>query len=145
MAHTELQIKRVYAEPSPDDGKRILVDRLWPRGLSKEKAKVDIWLKDVAPSNELRKWFAHDPEKWPEFRRRYIAELKTAGAPLALLRQQVSQRKVTLLYGARDEEHNDAGEPMRPDMYPEASSPTTNCPITRARRANSASCKAMTR
>jgi uncharacterized protein YeaO (DUF488 family) len=108
MTHTQLQIKRVYAEPSPEDGKRILVDRLWPRGLSKEKAKVDIWLKDVAPSNELRKWFAHAPEKWSEFRRRYIAELKTAGAPLALLRQQVSQGKVTLLYGARDQEHNEA-------------------------------------
>jgi uncharacterized protein YeaO (DUF488 family) len=108
MAHTELQIKRIYAEPSPEDGKRILVDRLWPRGLSKEKARVDLWLKEVAPSNELRKWFAHDPKKWPEFKRRYIAELKTLGAPLVLLRQQVSHGKVTLLYGARDEEHNEA-------------------------------------
>ena len=108
MAHTELQIKRVYAEPSQEDGKRILVDRLWPRGLTKQKAKVDLWLKEVAPSNELRKWFAHDPKKWPEFERKYIEELKTVGAPLALLRQQVRQGKVTLLYGARDEEHNEA-------------------------------------
>jgi uncharacterized protein YeaO (DUF488 family) len=108
MAHTELQIKRVYAEPSQEDGKRILVDRLWPRGLTKQKARVDLWLKEVAPSNELRKWFAHDPKKWPEFERRYIEELKTVGEPLALLRQQVSQGKVTLLYGARDEEHNEA-------------------------------------
>jgi uncharacterized protein YeaO (DUF488 family) len=108
MAHAELQIKRVYAEPSQDDGKRILVDRLWPRGLTKEKARVDLWLKEVAPSNELRKWFAHDPKKWPEFERKYIEELKAVGEPLALLRQQVSQGKVTLLYGARDEEHNEA-------------------------------------
>ena len=103
MTHTKLRIKRVYEEPGEDDGKRILVDRLWPRGMSKEKARVDLWLKEVAPSNELRKWFAHDPSKWPEFKRRYIAELKTVGAPLALLRQQLSQGKVTLLYGARDE------------------------------------------
>src|SRR5580698_1174940 len=108
MAQAQLSIKRVYAESSENDGKRILVDRLWPRGLTKEKARVDLWLKEVAPSNELRKWFAHDPKKWSEFKRRYIAELKTAGEPLAVLRQQVSHGKVTLLYGARDEEHNEA-------------------------------------
>jgi uncharacterized protein YeaO (DUF488 family) len=118
MAQAELQIKRVYAEPSHEDGKRILVDRLWPRGLTKEKARADLWLKDVAPSNELRKWFAHDPKKWPEFKRRYIEELKTLGEPLAVLRQQVNHGKVTLLYGARDEEHNEAVvlfEMLRPD------------------------------
>ena len=108
MAHTELQIKRVYGDPSQEDGTRILVDRLWPRGLTKQKAKIDIWLKGVAPSNELRKWFAHDPKRWPEFERRYIEELKTVGEPLTQLRQQVSQGKVTLLYSARDEEHNEA-------------------------------------
>ena len=108
MAHTELQIKRVYADASQEDGTRILVDRLWPRGLTKQKARVDIWLKEVAPSNELRKWFAHDPQRWHEFERRYIEELKTAGEPLTQLREQVSQGKVTLLYGARDEEHNEA-------------------------------------
>jgi uncharacterized protein YeaO (DUF488 family) len=108
MAYTELKIKRVYAEPSQEDGKRILVDRLWPRGLTKQKARVDLWLKDVAPSNELRKWFSHDPQKWPEFKRKYIEELKAVGEPLALLRQQVIHGKVTLLYGARDEEHNEA-------------------------------------
>jgi uncharacterized protein YeaO (DUF488 family) len=108
MAHSELQIKRVYAEPSPEDGKHILVDRLWPRGLTKQKAKVDLWFKEVAPSTQLRKWFAHDPTKWPEFERKYIEELKTAGEPLALLRQQTRQGKVTLLYGARDELHNEA-------------------------------------
>ena len=71
-----IQLKRVYEEPSPADGFRILVDRLWPRGISKEEACVDLWLKEVAPSDELRKWFDHDPERWPEFRARYRAELK---------------------------------------------------------------------
>ena len=108
MSLSELQIKRVYAEPSPEDGTRILVDRLWPRGLTKQKAKVDLWLKDVAPTTELRKWFAHDPGKWPEFKHRYIEELKTTNDPLALLRQKVKQGKVTLLYGARDQQHNEA-------------------------------------
>jgi uncharacterized protein YeaO (DUF488 family) len=108
MTQTELRIKRVYAEPSRDDGKRILVDRLWPRGLTKEKAKVDLWLKEVAPSNELRKWFAHDPKKWPEFKRRYADELKTHSEPLALLRREASHGTTTLLYGAKDEEHNEA-------------------------------------
>src|SRR3954464_15661464 len=108
MAHEEVQIKRVYAEPDREDGKRILVDRLWPRGLTKQKAKVDLWLKEVAPSSELRKWFAHAPARWLEFKRKYIEELKTSREPLALLRHEVSQGKVTLLYGPRDEEHNEA-------------------------------------
>jgi uncharacterized protein YeaO (DUF488 family) len=108
MAQRQIRIKRVYEEPTKDDGKRILVDRLWPRGLTKEKARVDLWLKDVAPSNELRKWFSHDPKKWPEFKRKYVEELKTQAAPLALLRHEASQGPVTLLYGARDEEHNEA-------------------------------------
>jgi uncharacterized protein YeaO (DUF488 family) len=108
MAQRQIRIKRVYEEPTKDDGKRILVDRLWPRGLTKEKARVDLWLKDVAPSNELRKWFAHDPKKWPEFKRKYVEELKTQAAPLATLRHEASQGPVTLLYGARDEEHNEA-------------------------------------
>jgi uncharacterized protein YeaO (DUF488 family) len=104
----KLHIKRVYAEPGGDDGKRILVDRLWPRGLTKEKARVDLWLKEVAPSNELRKWFGHDPNKWPEFKRRYVEELKALGGPLALLRQEAAHGATTLLYGAKDEEHNEA-------------------------------------
>jgi uncharacterized protein YeaO (DUF488 family) len=108
MTQNQLHIKRVYAEPSQDDGKRILVDRLWPRGLTKEKAKVDLWLKEVAPSNDLRKWFSHDPKKWPEFKRRYAEELKTQTEPLAQLRQEASHGTVTLLYGARDEQHNEA-------------------------------------
>jgi uncharacterized protein YeaO (DUF488 family) len=108
MAERVVRIKRVYVEPSEDDGERILVDRLWPRGLTKAKAKVDLWLKEVAPSNELRKWFAHDPDRWLEFKRRYVAELKTTAKPLTLLKQDASRGTVTLLYGARDEEHNEA-------------------------------------
>src|SRR5271154_3765718 len=108
MPLTEVRTKRVYAEPSPDDGKRILVDRLWPRGLTKEKARVDLWLKDVAPSNELRKWFAHDPAKWPEFKARYKAELKHSAPQLAILKQAVTRGTTTLLYGAKDTEHNQA-------------------------------------
>ena len=102
------RIKRVYDESDRTDGKRILVDRLWPRGLTKEKARVDLWLKDVAPSNELRRWFGHDPKKWPEFKRRYKKELKTFGSPLLTLREEAKKNAVTLLYGARDQEHNEA-------------------------------------
>jgi uncharacterized protein YeaO (DUF488 family) len=108
MTPKEIRIKRVYAEPSQEDGKRILVDRLWPRGLTKEKAKVDLWMKEVAPSNELRKWFAHDPRKWPEFKRKYVGELRAQSEPLAQLRREANHGTVTLLYGARDEEHNEA-------------------------------------
>ncbi|WP_263359608.1 DUF488 domain-containing protein [Acidicapsa ligni] len=103
-----VQIKRVYEEPGEADGIRILVDRLWPRGLTKAKAAVDIWMKEIAPSNELRKWFAHDPVKWEEFRTRYIDELKKNSQQVLLLRQQVEKGTTTLLYGARDEEHNEA-------------------------------------
>lgn len=103
-----IKLKRVYEEPANEDGTRILVDRLWPRGLTKEKARVDLWLKEVAPSNELRKWFAHDPAKWPEFRARYKAELKHNGPQVALLKQAVSRGRATLIYGAKDTEHNEA-------------------------------------
>lgn len=101
-------IKRVYAEPKDSDGTRILVDRLWPRGLTKNKARVDLWLKEVAPSNELRKWFAHDAKKWAEFQKRYADELKAEPEALKALKQEVKKGPVTLLYGAHDEEHNQA-------------------------------------
>ncbi len=103
-------IKRVYDQPEPGDGTRILVDRLWPRGLSKERAKVDAWLKEVAPSNDLRKWFGHDPEKFAEFRRRYEAELASGPGQeaLARLRDLARQGPVTLVFAAHDSEHNDA-------------------------------------
>jgi uncharacterized protein YeaO (DUF488 family) len=101
-------IKRVYDEPSQSDGTRILVDRLWPRGLTKEKAKVDVWLKEIAPSSELRKWFGHDPKRWVEFQHRYLDELKTRGEPLAQLRQEAAHSPVTLVFAARDVAHNEA-------------------------------------
>jgi uncharacterized protein YeaO (DUF488 family) len=103
-----LAIKRVYLEPVPADGFRILVDRLWPRGLSKQKAKVDLWLKEVAPSTELRKWFQHDPAKWAEFQKRYKQELKSKGDQLDIIKEKLHHGPVTLLYGAKDEEHNEA-------------------------------------
>jgi uncharacterized protein YeaO (DUF488 family) len=102
-----IKLKRVYAEPSPSDGTRILVDRLWPRGLTKERAAVDLWLKEVAPSNELRKWFSHDPAKWPEFKTRYRAELKQNPEAVAELKH-AAKGTTTLLFGAKDEDHNEA-------------------------------------
>jgi uncharacterized protein YeaO (DUF488 family) len=102
------QMKRVYEKPSRTDGLRILVDRLWPRGLTKEKAAVKLWLKDVAPSSELRKWFGHDPAKWKQFQTRYRKELRQKKDAINMLRQKNKDRTVTLLYGARDEEHNEA-------------------------------------
>lgn len=103
-----IKIKRVYDAPEDADGTRVLVDRLWPRGLTKEKAQVDLWLKEIAPSTELRKWFGHDPKKWAGFKDRYAAELKLHGGPLSTLRQEAARGPVTLLYAARDEEHNEA-------------------------------------
>jgi Uncharacterized conserved protein len=103
-----MKIKRVYDKPDKDDGVRILVDRLWPRGLTKEKASVDLWLKDIAPSTELRKWFGHDPSKWDEFKKRYCQELKNNKEPGILLKEQLKKGMVTLVYGARDEDHNEA-------------------------------------
>jgi uncharacterized protein YeaO (DUF488 family) len=103
-----VQIKRVYEPRSASDGKRILVDRLWPRGLSREKAGVDLWLKDIAPSTELRKWFGHDPAKWTEFQKRYRAEVKENAEPLTALKREAKAGLVTLLFGAKDEEHNEA-------------------------------------
>jgi len=102
------KIKRVYEKPEKEDGFRILVDRLWPRGLTKEKAKVDLWLKEIAPSTELRKWFAHDPEKWEEFKKRYLSELKKNKEPVAQLKEKMKEGNVTLIYAAKDETHNEA-------------------------------------
>jgi uncharacterized protein YeaO (DUF488 family) len=103
-----IQIKRVYEKPDAGDGTRILVDRLWPRGLTKDKARVDLWLKDVAPSTNLRRWFAHDPAKWTEFQARYREELKNDKEQISLLKQKAAKGRITLVYGARDEEHNEA-------------------------------------
>lgn len=102
------QVKRVYEPPAPGDGLRALVDRLWPRGLSKESAAIDEWLRELAPSNELRRWFGHDPARWNEFRRRYAAELAPQREAIARLRQLGARRRVTLLFGAKDLRHNNA-------------------------------------
>lgn len=104
----QVKIKRVYAQPDKSDGTRILVDRLWPRGLTKEKAQVDLWLKEVAPSTELRKWFSHDPEKWTEFQARYKAELKDHREQIEFLKKEGAKGTVTLLYGTKDEQLNEA-------------------------------------
>lgn len=103
-----IQVKRIYDKIDERDGFRILVDRLWPRGLSRNMAKVELWLKDIAPSNELRKWFAHDPEKWAEFRRRYYEELKDKKEEVLVISEKAQGGTVTLLYGAKDEKHNNA-------------------------------------
>ena len=102
-----IRIKRVYDTPSPQDGKRILVDRLWPRGLTKEQAHIDTWLKDIAPSNELRQWFNHDVDKWDEFVRKYTDEVTANHAALAALRE-LADHHITLVYAAKDEQHNNA-------------------------------------
>jgi uncharacterized protein YeaO (DUF488 family) len=103
-----ISLRRVYEPPIPEDGRRILVDRLWPRGLSKETARIDLWLREVAPSADLRRWFGHDPTRWPEFRRRYRDELAANPAALAVLLDVACRGDVTLVYGARDERHNQA-------------------------------------
>ena len=103
-----LRLKRAYEPSARGDGYRILVDRLWPRGLSKRKAAVDEWLKEIAPSTELRRWFQHDPKKWPEFQKRYRLELRGHRDLLREIAQRAARRTVTLLYSARDETHNDA-------------------------------------
>jgi len=103
-----LALKRIYEKSDTNDGIRILVDRLWPRGLTKEKANVDIWLKDIAPSTELRKWFHHDPEKWKAFKQKYVSELNNNQEGVRYLKEQIKKGKVTLLYASKDEEHNEA-------------------------------------
>ena len=103
-----IRVKRVYDKPEHSDGSRILVDRLWPRGLSKERARIDIWLKDVAPSNDLRKWFAHNPKKWAEFKKRYFKELAGKKDLIEFILNTEKQGAVSLLYGAKDEKFNNA-------------------------------------
>ena len=103
-----IRIKRAYEPAESGDGTRILIDRLWPRGVSKEDARLDDWLKEIAPSSDLRKWFGHDPQRWTEFQKRYREELKQHEDMLRHLRELASEGTVTLVYGAKDEEHNDA-------------------------------------
>lgn len=103
-----IRLKRAYDAPARADGLRILVERLWPRGVRKDQAAIDLWLKDLAPSTELRQWFQHDPAKWAEFRRKYWAELQRRGDLLALLKRRTEEGPVTFVYAASDERHNSA-------------------------------------
>lgn len=103
-----LRIKRIYDSASSEDGKRILIDRLWPRGMKKEEAKIDEWLKDIAPSDELRKWFSHDPSRYREFKKRYIKELEKKSDILQRIKNEGKKETVTLLFSAKDVEHNNA-------------------------------------
>jgi uncharacterized protein YeaO (DUF488 family) len=108
MSGNSIAIKRVYEPAADSDGQRVLVDRLWPRGIKKDDARLDLWLKHIAPSDELRKWFGHDPERWVEFQKRYREELKGKGDAVEELRDLLAKGKVTLLFGAHDEKHNNA-------------------------------------
>jgi len=103
-----IRIKRIYDVPTSDDGVRILVDRFWPRGLSKEKARVDLWLKEIAPSNELRKWYGHDPKKWAEFREKYFKYLDMKRELVNQIIQKIKEGDVTLLYSSKEEKLNNA-------------------------------------
>ncbi len=103
-----VKTKRIYDPPSPEDGRRVLIDRLWPRGVKKEEAKIDEWLRDIAPSTELRKWFAHDPEKWREFKGRYKKELNNKTELIEALRAEAKKGTLTLLFAAKDTEHVNA-------------------------------------
>jgi uncharacterized protein YeaO (DUF488 family) len=103
-----IRLKRAYEAPAPDDGTRILIDRLWPRGVKKADAAIDEWMKEIAPSTELRKWFGHDPRRWEEFRRRYQAEIRRHTGECERLRALAQHGRITLVFSARDEAHNDA-------------------------------------
>jgi len=103
-----IKTQRIYDKPAGDNSFRILIDRLWPRGLKKEDVKIDLWMKDIAPSNELRKWFAHDPQKWNEFQEKYFKELDQKKELVTILIEKAGERDITLLYGAKDETYNNA-------------------------------------
>jgi uncharacterized protein YeaO (DUF488 family) len=104
----DVRLKRAYESPARSDGYRVLIDRIWPRGVSKEQAHLDEWARELAPSSELRRWFGHDPARFAEFRRRYLDELKAQKEKLRELRRRAREETLTLVYGARDTEHNDA-------------------------------------
>ena len=104
----DVRLKRVYEAPEDSDGLRILIDRIWPRGLTKQAAAIDLWLKDIAPTTELRKWFNHNPAKWSQFQTRYTAELESNPEAVQQLTSLLNQSITTLIYGAKDEQHNHA-------------------------------------
>jgi uncharacterized protein YeaO (DUF488 family) len=103
-----IKVKRIYDQPSSHDGRRILIDRLWPRGIKKDGAPIDEWLKDIAPSNELRKWFGHDPAHWQEFKKKYARELRSQKDLAEKLKEEARHGTITLLFAAKDIEHNNA-------------------------------------
>jgi len=105
---TSIQIKRIYDPPAESDGYRVLVDRLWPRGMKKEAADIDEWAKDLAPSTDLRKWFGHEPRLWSDFENRYMDELKANDAVSSFAKAHGTEKSITLLYAAKDVEHNHA-------------------------------------
>ncbi|MDF2867756.1 MAG: hypothetical protein K0S11_1226 [Gammaproteobacteria bacterium] len=108
MAKNDIGIKRIYDPPQKSDGLRLLIDRLWPRGIKKTEAAIDLWLKEIAPSNALRKWFNHDPEKWLEFQQRYIQELQEKPELIEFILEKASKQSITLLYSAKDTQSNNA-------------------------------------
>ncbi len=108
IAASRVRLKRPYEPPAASDGTRVLIDRLWPRGVRKDAAALDLWLKDIGPSTELRKWFGHEPSRWAEFRRRYADEIEQKPQLLAQLRDIARQGVLTMVYSAHDEQHNDA-------------------------------------
>jgi len=108
IAVGHVKLKRAYETPGSDDGIRVLIDRLWPRGVKKADAAIDEWMKEIAPSTELRKWFGHDPQRWPEFRRRYESEIRQHAEQFDRLRRLAQHGRITLVFSAHDEAHNDA-------------------------------------
>ncbi len=129
IAATKLRLKRAYEPAEAEDGTRVLIDRLWPRGVSKDQAAIDLWLKDLAPSTALRKWFGHDPARWAEFQRHYAEELQQHPEPFGQLHDLAQKGRVTLVYAARDEAHNDAVVLHR--LLLERGKPTSARPIDR--------------
>ena len=105
---TQIWMRRAYDDPGPQDGQRILVDRIWPRGMSKDDLQLDAWMKDIAPSDDLRRWFGHDRDKWDAFRTRYAQELRDKAGTVGALRDRIAAGRVTLVYGAKDKTHNNA-------------------------------------
>jgi uncharacterized protein YeaO (DUF488 family) len=132
----KILVKRVYEPATEADGFRVLVDRLWPRGISKEAAKLDLWLPDLGPSTALRQWFNHDPAQWTEFQRRYHTELKKKSALVATITKQAKTRPVTLLYSAKDEQHNQAVALRSLLKRPRLQNPIPRTPATISRPRN---------
>lgn len=132
-----LRLKRAYEPAEPGDGFRVLVDRLWPRGISKSSARIDLWLKEIAPSAALRKWFGHDPAKWTRFRNRYFRELDKKRDAVELLQGRMHHRVVTLVYGAKDKEHNDAvalKEYLEAEVTPSSRHPSSGAQSANAQK-----------